>query len=1233
MTLPWRIELFGQLRAYRGEHSLTRFRTQKTAALLAYMAYHLPQQHSREVLIDLFWPDDTPAAGRHSLSMALSSLRRQLEPPGTPAGAVIQADRQNIGLNPAAVLTDTAAFETGLRAAGKATGRIEKVQLLAQTLDLYRGRLLPDFYDDWLSLEQERLNRLFVDAAHQMAALLEQSGEPRRALEYARRSLRVEPLREEAHSEVMRLLAAVGEPAAALLQYRALEQMLETDIGVAPSASLQALARRIEEQVGAVNAGLCAAAGDTGAALPFRADAEHSRRPAVQFSEESGQPSGTVTFLFIALEGPTALREPEKETFFTAEEHPCMSLRRQIRAQDGYVVRETGDGCMAAFAAVGNALSCALACRQELFQAESSLNLRGALHTGDISIDAGGDYEGAVLEQVARLLMAAHDGQILCSEETATVLRRNLPADVGLVDLGVYRLSDLPASEHVFELQDAALPLREFPPLRANQVHTGRLPLSFTRFFGREAEITELAIGLRSGQTRLITLTGPGGTGKTRLALETARRLVEPLSGAVWFVPLADISDPALIADAILDTLGLPCSGSSNPLEQAVRALSVQPGCLLLDNFEQLVDAGAPVVQSLLERVSTLSVLITSRQTLGITAEREFAVSALSTPQGSHPPSTLTLFGSVQLFLDRAQAVRPDFQVTRSNAHAVGELCDRLEGLPLAIELAAARVQVLTPAQMLIQMEQRFDFLVSRKRDVPTRHRTLRAAIDWSYHLLSPEMQRFFVRLSVFRGGWTMEAAAAVCEDKSALDLLAQLRECSLVSAAEEAGAMRFRMLESLREYAWDRLQQQGELEAVQGLHRTFFLALAEASIPHMTGPGQETWLERLEGEHENLRVALDVCLDRKEAETGLRLAAALCRFWAVRGHLREGRERCAVLLAMPEAQKHTQSRADALSGAAMLALGQGDHAATRLLYEESLVLLRELGEKRGEALALNGLGIVAHRKGEYAAAHALYAEGLMLRRAERDKEGIANSLNNLGALAEDQGDYTAADSLHTESLALRRESGNQRGIANSLNNLGSLAYSRGDYPAARALYEESLALNRVLGDKGGAAHGLRNLGIVAEDLGAYDLARSLHAESLVLERELENKGGAANALITLGLLQAQNGDIAGARASLEEALNLCRQLDDSRIAATAFGACARFAHRQRQMERAACLYGAESALRTSIGFSRSSRDQEQYDLHQAQLAALPDKETCRAAFAAGQNLTFEQAIGFALEL
>jgi predicted ATPase len=506
-------------------------------------------------------------------------------------------------------------------------------------------------------------------------------------------------------------------------------------------------------------------------------------------------------------------------------------LRREFRRHEGYEASEAGDSFVVAFAGASAALACAVAGQRALAAepwptAVDPITVRMALHTGDVELEENG-YRDLVLHHAARILVAGHGGQILCSEITAGLLRRNwvMKAEVAepgvkLVDLGIYRLRDVVTPERLFQVSYPGMSSLEFPPLNATPAFTSNLPLQFTRFFGRREEIERLTKMLSSGEgqrvgdersrpdaslnlhpSRLVTLTGPGGSGKTRLALEVAERCVAARRGAVWFVPLADLSDPRLIIDAIRDALHLTPSPEAAPLEQVVAALSHQPTLLVLDNFEHLVAAGAPLIRTLRERVPTLQCLVTSRQRLEVEGEREFPVLPLPTPEEWNNPEQLSLYESVQLFVDRAQAVQPDFQVTNANAAAVAELCHRLEGIPLALELAAARIRLLTPAQMLAHLEHRLDFQTSSRRDATARHRTLRAAVDWSYELLSSELQQFFAWLSVFRGGWTLQAAAAVCEESAALDYLSQLQACSLIVAEEISGESRFRMLETLREY------------------------------------------------------------------------------------------------------------------------------------------------------------------------------------------------------------------------------------------------------------------------------------------------------------------------------------------------------------------------------------------------------------------------------------------------
>jgi non-specific serine/threonine protein kinase len=564
------------------------------------------------------------------------------------------------------------------------------------------------------------------------------------------------------------------------------------------------------------------------------------------------------------------------------------------------------------------------------------------------------------------------------------LLERDLPPGVQLADLGVYRLRDLPTPERLFQVNYAGAAETVFPPLRAEAGYASNLPVSFTRFFGREPEIGQLCDLLLDSGTRLVTLSGPGGTGKTRLALEVASRLVPSFSGAVWFVSLADLSDAALIGDALVGALRLPRTPGREPLEQAIEALSKQPSLLVLDNFEQLVEAGAGVVRTLLERVPDLTILVTSRQLLGLSGEREFALSPLPTPGGAaDTPERLSLYGSVQLFVDRAQAVKPDFQVTNANAPAVAELCDRLEGIPLAIELAAARAQVLTPAQMLAQLQNRFAFLVSRKRDVAERHRTLRAAIDWSFRLLSPELQRFFARLSVFRGGWTVEAAEQVCEEPLALDHLAVLRECSLVRTDDGSGSneIRFGMLETLREFGQERLRETGEEWVLHKRHLDYFARFSQDSKKHLFGPEQKQWLDRYEHELDNMRSALEAALtDVGDPDSGLRLALGYDRFWQVRGYVSEARGWLKRLLGCANALSE-ESRAKALYAAGFFALRQGDNPEARVLLEESLSAFRERGDTSFIARAADNLALVLQDQGDFE------GRGRCMRRAWRFTE------------------------------------------------------------------------------------------------------------------------------------------------------------------------------------------------------------------------------------------------------
>ncbi|HLK61323.1 MAG TPA: tetratricopeptide repeat protein [Chthonomonadaceae bacterium] len=1100
---PWRIELFGGLKAEQGRRTITRFRTHKTAALLAYLAYYRNRMHPREELIELLWPDTTLEAGRVSLRTALASLRAQLEPPGAQANSVLIADRVHLQLNPHAITTDVADFESMLKEAAQATDPEARIGKLTQAIVLYRGELLPGHYEDWAILERERLAESAFRALHQLALAAEQHGDRAYALEITHRALTMDPLREEIHGHLMRLYAAEGNLPAVQRQYQELERLLREVLDTAPDAATRKLLTEL-----------------TGGTSP---PSTHHLPPVLPTKERPRSPSARP-----ASPEPPSVSLVTPDAVLPAPHLPLPLTRFFGREQEiEWVLAQ--------------------------------------LQPPDLRLPSGSEEKGET--HYPRTSEAASDG---------------------------------------------------------------------------------IGSAGQQGTTRLFTLTGIGGTGKTRLALEAAQRLRGAYGGRVWFVLLADLTDPCRLGDVIADTLLLPRTPSRTDLEQIVEALDGQPALLVLDNFEHLLAAeaedtadadpdhapepNAPAegtlrVKALLQRLPQLACLATSRQPLGIEGERELPLSPLPTPGTRGMPERLMEFPSVQLFVDRAQAVKPDFQVTPRNASAVAALCHRLEGIPLALELAAAWARTLTPAQILSRLESRFDLLVTRRRDYIPRHQTLRAAIEWSCRLLSPELQRFFAHLAVFAGGWTLEAAEQVCEQPQALDALTQLQERSLVigeTTEISETAMRFRMLETLRDYAQEQLSATEWAYGTER-HAAYFLQMAEESEQHQTGPDVKACLDRLEQDHDNLRAALQRSLaqidgqagaarwggDREgegagariltsepEArlpalELGLRLAGALWRFWYVRIHISEGRMWMESLLARAASEEKTSLHAKVLTGAANLAYAQSDVAGALALHLQALEIRRKIGHTDGIIATLGNLGILALNRGDLTEARALQEEALALARTTDNRVRLSNTLNNLGNVAVRQEDYTAARRCFEEGLALKRTLGDVAGSATILTNLGDVSYCLGDYRQAQAYLEEGLALKREVGDQVGIAIALVNLGNVFCAQGQYDAALRQHRESLALWREMGHKLGIAHVLEGLAQL------------------------------ATA----------QRRTERAVWLYGAATSLREAIASPLTEASKMQQERTLAEAHRQLGEEAYTSCWDRGYVGSLEQNIIAAMDL
>jgi predicted ATPase/DNA-binding winged helix-turn-helix (wHTH) protein len=726
------------------------------------------------------------------------------------------------------------------------------------------------------------------------------------------------------------------------------------------------------------------------------------------------------------------------------------------------------------------------------------------------------------------------------------------------------------------------------------------LPQQLTSFIGREKAIAQIKELL--GTTRLLSLVGADGCGKTRLAMQVAGDLLGSHPDGIWLVELAALTEPGLVPQAVANVLGLKEQPGRSLTQTIHEHLASRRLLLVLDNAEHLLAACAQLTDAVLRQCAQIIILVTSRERLGIAGELTYRVPSLSVPDPRQhaTPQELSAYESARLFIERARLTRPHFTVTAENAPALASVCHRLDGIPLAIELAAPRVRSMTLEEVNRRLDQLFGLLTGGSRTALPRHRTLRSLIDWSYDLLSDAERAMLRRVSVFSGGWTLEAAEQVCrgddlDGRDALDLLGSLADKNLVLAETYDGATRYGLLETIRHYARDRLRESGEDVGVQRQHLAYFGAMAEEAEPQLVGSDQRVWFDRLETERDNLRSALSwSSATGGDAAAGLRLASAISWFWLVRGYFAEGRGWFTALLAAAPKGQDAADRARALRGAGRLAYYQGDYSAAKALRQEALAIWKELGNREGIAQSVAGLGTIAQSQGDYPAARALFKEGLTIRRELGDRHGIVTSLISLGYSASDEGDYPAARVLLEESLAISRELGDWNNIGESLYHLGTVAYFQGDYPAAQAQLEEGLAVKRELANPAGIAAALAWLGLVAHDIGDYPNARTLFKEALAIQRDQ------------------------GDRRSLSESLEA--------FAAVAFALTG--------PEPAARIWGQVERLREEIGAPIAPSGRPWYDRQvTAARAALRDDVAFDLAWQKGRAMNLQQAVQYALDL
>ncbi|HEY6103698.1 MAG TPA: tetratricopeptide repeat protein [bacterium] len=945
-------------------------------------------------------------------------------------------------------------------------------------------------------------------------------------------------------------------------------------------------------------------------------------------------PAGTVTFVFTDIEGSTDLVRRLGDEAYAAvlAEHQTL-VRTAVQAHGGHEVDTQGDSFFVAFESAASALAAAVEIQRVLIDHRwpegSPVRVRIGLHTGEPVVAAGG-YVGLDVNRAARISAVGYGGQILLSQTTRTLAGRSLPQDARLVDLGEHRLKDLQKPERIYQLVQPGLPA-DFPPIRSLSAVRNNLPLQLTSFIGREREIEEVKALLT--KHRLLTLTGPGGSGKTRLAVQVAADVVDGFTDGIWVVELASLTDGALVRQAALTALGLREEQGSRQHDVLIDFLRDRRALIVMDNCEHLLHTCAELADALLQAAPSLSILATSRERLGIAGEVVFAVPTLSLPASGdiHSLAELRSSEAATLFLDRALLGRPTITFSDEAAGPVARIVRQLDGIPLAIELAAAKLKVLSLSQIVERLDNTFRLLTGGSRMAPSRQQTLQAAMDWSYDLLNEEERALLRRVAVFSGGFTLQAAEGIGGGTkgpgSVLDLLTSLVDKSLVIVDHEADDVRYRLLETVRGYAERRLSEAGEAPEMRARHARWFMEWTQGLEPRLFGLDEHV-LNRVEREHDNIRAALAYLLQSADRDGALRLANAAFRFWEVRGHWSEGRQWLEA--ALPDSPADGERDGRALVHIGTLAQYQGDYARARDAAGRALRVFEDAGDIRGVSRAQNILGNVAYYQGDWTEAEQRYKMSLERARHSGEPRDRAGPLANLANIAFHHEAYDEAEQYARESLAAFEATSDRHGRAFVLNLLGLLAEEQDDAGRAQGLFEEGLAIRRILGDRRGIAGSLMNLGRVARAQHAFDRAEALYEESLTIRRELADAFGIAGALASLGEVALLRGDHVRAVTLTRESLTLRTEMGDRVGSIECLELLARST---TDLPAAASLLAAGAAARQAAGAPYRPMERRMVDERVGSVKGALPTAAFTAAWNAGTAMTLDEARKYALNV
>jgi len=876
-------------------------------------------------------------------------------------------------------------------------------------------------------------------------------------------------------------------------------------------------------------------------------------------------PTGTVTFLFTDIEGSTKLAREYPETWEASRARHHVILRGAIESNHGIVFQIVGDGFCAAFHTAGDALNAAHQAQKDL-QSEAPIRVRMGIHTGEAEAHEH-EYRGYLsLSLIQQLMSAGHGGQVLVSGASEYLLRDHLPKDVTLRDLGKHNFKHIHQPVRIFQVIAPDLP-NDFPALRTFDILPNNLPAQLTSFIGRKQELADVKKLLHDAH--MLTLTGPGGTGKTRLSIQAAGEALDQYPNGVWLVELAPILDPLLVPRTTAIAVGLRDEPQRPVIDMLCDYLREKQMLIILDNCEHLVEACAHMADRLMHAAPKARILASSREALGIAGEVTYQVPSLGLPDLEHLPSieSLSQYEAVKLFIDRAAAVVSTFTVTNDNAPALAQICHRLDGIPLAIELAAAKVRVLSLEQIAKRLDDRFRLLTGGSRTALERHQTLRAAIDWSYNLLSPAEQTLFRRLSIFIDGWTLEAAESVCSDPSTLrqaqddaslragsglvrsedvlDLLEQLIHKSLAVKEEMGHESRYRMLETMRQYANEKLADAGERDALRDRHLDYFLQVAETAAPHLIRTEQLEWLAQLDANHENLRLALEWALSKETAEPSLRMCAALGTYWEIRSYWLEGAKWMQSALAKPAQYTNMvekAARVRTLYLDANLAYQLDDRERLKTSAGLSLALAQEGTNQRDSAIAKFYVASGMYKRQDYEPACLFMEQCLGEFRELNDPYWEAISYRILSYILEMREKIKICENA-SQTLESARKAGERLNLAKALVDYADCLYSLNRVNEAKKYLEEADILFKQIGSIINRASLF--LAEIAWFNGDYEEARSLYKELQERLKLLGEKFYSSWAIVRLGQLAMEEGDLAQAQAYLEEALAIARELEE----------------------------------------------------------------------------------------